>query len=199
MGRSRKAQLIEKILEKELKMFLTVPVLQKASCQEDPDSFRTIRKAQFLAWSENTLDSYLKDLRAAEREGRNLMTQKYARMDNLVPAENQDPLIEKIVAIQIAWQKEMFSRYPNLMHRARPLESGEDSFSQTSFETYLRGELETYSHNTLALLYDDISTLHDRGENMAEKIYNYMVKGLGYDSLSEAEEAAKANNKANST
>ena len=61
MEKLGKTDLIEKILGLELKMFLTVPVIRKAGCQEDPDSFRTIRKAQFIVWSEKTLDCYLNE------------------------------------------------------------------------------------------------------------------------------------------
>jgi len=188
---TKRTELIEKILEKELKMFLTVPVRQKAACQEHPESFKTMRRAQFLMWSEKTLESYLKDLEKAEKEGRNLMTEKYARMDNLIPPKNQDPLIDKIVNIQCKWQEEMFRKYPNLMRGARPVYSSQDSPFQTSFETYLRGELETYSHNTLASLYDDIVGMQKEGKNMAEELYKQLVMDLGYESLEEAEEAAK--------
>lgn len=191
MENTKRTELIEKILEKELKMFLTVPVRQKAACQEHPESFKTMRRAQFLMWSEKTLESYLKDLEMAEKEGRNLMTEKYARMDNLIPPKNQDPLIDKIVNIQCKWQEEMFRKYPNLMRGARPVYSSQDSPFQTSFETYLRGELETYSHNTLASLYDDIVGMQKEGKNMAEELYKQLVMDLGYESLEEAEEAAK--------
>ena len=191
MENTKRTELIEKILDKELKMFLTVPVRQKAACQEHPESFKTMRRAQFLMWSEKTLESYLKDLEKAEKEGRNLMTEKYARMDNLIPPKNQDPLIDKIVNIQCKWQEEMFRKYPNLMRGARPVYSSQDSPFQTSFETYLRGELETYSHNTLASLYDDIVGMQKEGKNMAEELYKQLVMDLGYESLEEAEEAAK--------
>ncbi|GAB6163286.1 DUF4125 family protein [Desulfothermus naphthae] len=191
MENTKRTELIEKILDKELKMFLTVPVRQKAACQEHPESFKTMRRAQFLMWSEKTLESYLKDLEMAEKEGRNLMTEKYARMDNLIPPKNQDPLIDKIVNIQCKWQEEMFRKYPKLMRGARPVYSSQDSPFQTSFETYLRGELETYSHNTLASLYDDIVGMQKEGKNMAEELYKQLVMDLGYESLEEAEEAAK--------
>ncbi len=186
-----KNRLIGEILEIELKMFLSVPVLEKASCQEHPEDLQTIRRAQFLTWSEQTLESYLHDLITAEHEAQNLMTQKYARMDNLIPRQNEDPLIEKVVTIQYVWQKEMFQKYPNLMHGARPLGSSEDSAFQTSFETYLRSELETYSHETLVYLYDDIARREKEAKNMTEELYEYMVRGLGYESLDEAEETAE--------
>lgn len=187
---SEKTDLVDNILESELKMFLTVPTRQKASCQEHPDAFRNTRKAQFLTWSEETLKSYLSDLKKAEKDGVNLMTQKYARMDNLIPNLKDNPLIAKIVEIQYGWQIEMFERYPHLMGRGRTLSSAEDTAFQTSFETYLRGELETYSDETLASLHRDVSEKHEKGENMTVELYSHMVKGLGYTSLEEAETSA---------
>jgi hypothetical protein len=40
-----KDRLIGEILEIELKMFLSVPVLEKASCQEHPEDLQTVRRA----------------------------------------------------------------------------------------------------------------------------------------------------------
>ncbi|MCP4750012.1 MAG: DUF4125 family protein [Proteobacteria bacterium] len=188
MEEAKKNEVINKILEIELAMFLSVPVLEKANCQEHPDQFRSVRQAQFLTWSEQTLNSYLNDLKLSAIEGRNLMTQKYARIDNLVPEINNDPLIEKIVTVQTVWQREMLSKYPNLMRGARAIESSEDSASQTSFQTYLRSELETYSHDTLTSLHDDIANRQNGQKSITEELYERMVKDLGYESLEEAEE-----------
>ena len=162
MGDKTKGQLIEEILEIELEMFLTVPVRQKASCQEQPDTFRVMRKVQFDTWSAQTLESYLKDLKTADKQGLNLMTHKYARMTNDIPCQNEDPLIEKIIGIEYAWQEGLIKQYPSLMGRARPLGSSEDTADQTSFETYLRSELETYSHRTLTALYMDVEKKRSR-------------------------------------
>ena len=116
------------------------------------------------------------------------MTQKYARMDNLILKINTSPLIDTIVAHQCAWQRLMMKKYPGIMSGGRPLSSGEDSVFMTSFETYLRGELETYSDATLELLSSDIEAKQAQGINMAEEIYTNLVQDLGYDSLDEAEQ-----------
>jgi len=181
--------IIEKILGKELKMFLSVPSVRKSSCQDYPDSFKLHRRAQFSCWSRETLQSYLNDLEKAEEKGTNLMTQKYARMDNLIKKLNSNPLIDKIVEVQCAWQRSMIKKYPGIMSGGRPLTSGEDSAFLTSFETYLRSELETYSNATLELLHFDILDKNLKGINMAEELYLFLVKEKGYDSLDEAEQA----------
>ncbi len=187
MDRKPKTELIETILASELKMFQTVPTVQRAACQDDPEGFRLIRTAQFLTWSEETLRSYLDDLNEAEQNGQNLMTVKYALMDGLIPRGNEDPNIELIIAEQLAWQKEMAERYPHFMARARPLSAEEDTSWQTSFQTYLRGELATYSSRTLRLLYEDVRAKRKENRNMTEELYHHIVKAYGYQSLDEAE------------
>jgi hypothetical protein len=127
---------------------------------------------------------------SAEEKGKNLMTMKYARMGNQIPCLNNDPLIERIIEIQTAWQKDMFARYPHLMGGARAIESHQDTDLYTSFESYLRGELETYSGNTLRSLYEDIERYRQDHQNMNEQLYDFLVKDLGYESLDEAEKAA---------
>ena len=185
-----KEDIIEEIISRELKMFLSVPSLHKSPCQEHPEAFELHRRAQFSCWSKETLESYLHDLERAQEKGTNLMTQKYARMDNLIPQLNSNPLIDTIVGYQYAWQRSMMKKYPGIMSGGRPLSRAEDSAFMTSFETYLRGELETYSDDTLELLSKDILAKHAQGISMAEELYTCLVKDKGYDSLDEAEQAS---------
>jgi hypothetical protein len=182
-----KNDLIEAILAIELEMFRSVPTETRSSCKDYPESFKLHRRVQFGVWSEDTLASYLDDLRRANGLGRNLMTYKYARMQNIVPPENDRPLIGEIVKMHFRWQKEMFEKYPAFMHGARPLSSDEDTDSATSFQTYLRGELESYSERTLRLLYRDMNEKLARGVNMSEEVYELLVKKMGYPSLAEVE------------
>lgn len=190
-----KEELIPKILEIELDMFVSVHSRYPVSCQEDPEGFRVMRSSQFVAWSEETLQSYLSDLKSAVDDGRNLMTLKYARMENLIPPLHENPQIDnilnEIVGVQMVWQKEMFSKYPALMSHGRPLKDTERHQADTSFKTYLRCELETYSLMTLTHLFRDIMLKHSQGKNMTEEIYLHMVEGLGYSDLEEAEDAAQ--------
>ncbi len=176
-------ELVEKILEMELEMFMTVPAIGNPSCRESPDNFRTHRSAQFSAWSKPVLVSYLEDLKAAKASGRNLMTYKYARMDEIIPSENDSPLIDDITAAQKEWQLFMIRNYPGLMKNARGLTDNDDSMLDVSFERYLRAELESYSPETLELLMKDVSDYLEKGVNMSELIYLYLVKSMGFDSL----------------
>ena len=186
---SDKRSVIESILDLELNMFLNVRSEYPVNCQQNPEGFRLHRGAQFSVWSEETLRSYHDDLLRAEQQGRNLMTLKYARMENLIPPLTVNPIIDEIVQMELEAQREMLIRYPGIVSRSRPL--GDDSPGATSFKTYLRGELETYSDRTLELLHRDIQQIKDRGENWAKQLYTNLVRELGYDSLDEVEEGLR--------
>ena len=162
-------------------MFQTVPSVGAAPCREHPDAFRLHRKAQFSIFSRETLQSYHNDITRARRDNINLMTLKYARMDNLVPPVNTSPLIDAIADIMVAWQLAWGAKHPNLMTRARPVTSETATHFQISFETYLRGELETYSEQTLAFLFRDLQQLQAEGKNGSEEIYRFLAREMNRD------------------
>ena len=73
-------ELMSEIIKLEWDMFSHVSnVGGPASCQMRPDTFKIMRKSQAATWSDELLASYLEDLKTATREGRNIMTEKYAR------------------------------------------------------------------------------------------------------------------------
>ena len=189
-----KEVLKDKILDMEINMLQKVPVKVLAVCQDDLETFRFMRGTQYVGWSLETLQSYYNDLVNAEREGKNLMTLKYGRMDNLIAPLNLDPLIEQIVDVQFQWQKELASKYPSLTSWVgRPIEETVEPTMSGSvdFKNYLRSELETYSSATLKLLYRDVLTYKKKGSNMVRDIYLNMVTNSGFCSLEEAEEHAR--------
>ena len=181
-----KQGLIQEIIDLELDMFLNVRAREPVSCQENPEAFRFHRGVLFSVWSEAALESYRDDLVRANVEGLNLMTLKYARMENSIPPLSENPLIDRIVEIEIAWTKELAAKYPKLNSRGRPID--EDGSRGTSVKTYLRGELETYSDNTLALYYQNQTQALEQKENLAEKVLLATAVGAGYESLQEAED-----------
>jgi hypothetical protein len=185
-----KKEIIDQILDIEMDMFLSVKVENKVSCQENPKAFRHMREAQFSVWSPKTLSSYRSDLQKAQEQDRNLMTLKYARMDNLVPPLNHNLAIDLILNARIIWQKELAEKYPHLIRQDSSL-NDEDNSGSPSFKIYLKCELETYSDQTLKSLLEDIRNFQSKGENMTEKVYEHMVKSLGYRSLGQADEAAQ--------
>jgi len=190
----RKREITEQILEVELAMFISVPTAHRYSCQEDPESFKLHRRAQFAAWSIPTLESYLMDLLRARDTDCNLVALKYALMDDLVPRENFSPCINLIVDLALEGQRRFIADFPCLMRGGRPLSKEEDVPGLTSFETYLRGELETYSERTLELLYGDILALQESGSNLSEATYRNLAGQLGFESLESLEETLRKKN-----
>lgn len=197
-----KESLASRIVEKEWEMFRKAPSIGgPAPCQQDRSTFEMVRFSQAMSWSDACLESYLDDLVKAAGQGRNLVTEKYAhmmkttspddyaRIEHLLPAVDPGnlPLIDKIADIVLAWSRELSVKYPCLMQRGRPLSSSDAAPSETSLETYLRGELATYSRRTLELYWENILRQQSENVNGAEIILEYSVKGYGYKSLTDAE------------
>jgi hypothetical protein len=187
-------------------MFQQIP--QKtgmATCQQDHKTFAAMRFSQLASWSLDTLKSYLCDLEQASDNGRNLLTEKYARMmASTAPSEytamvhllppldpETEKLIDRIVKKILDWEEKLRHQYPYLLRRGRPLYSASDTETVTSVETYLRGELATYSLKTLKHLHTHIIHQSARGINGAQVTLQYMVESYGYRSPEEANEALK--------
>ncbi|NMM97265.1 DUF4125 family protein [Bifidobacterium olomucense] len=178
----------------------------RAACQGNWPVFHQMRLAQFLTWERPLLESYAADLDEADHAGRNLVTEKYGRMmASTAPAEyaaNIEPYIprldadriarqEQVIARQVAWAADFRSRYPKLGEAMRVLTTAEDTATATSFETYLRGELGTYSPTTFGL-YETM--IRERAaanpqRNITEETLLNTVRLGGFDSLDEAEAA----------
>jgi hypothetical protein len=176
----RKEELIHKIIEIEWEMFSSVRNRGgKASCQEQPEVFKAIRNSNFLYWSEATLESYWHDLLEAQKQKRNLMTEKYARMEGMIPSVDTEAasLIDKIVKQECQWLEDIARQAPQLKP-ARPIYSVEDSPYVVSSETYSRGELATYSKKTLELYLQDVLDMAAKKMNRIELIFNAMSDKL---------------------
>lgn len=195
---------IDRILEIEQEMFLVVNNIDgQASCQKDTRTFQAMRRSQALTWSTAMLESYLEDLQAARSQGNNLLAQKYARMMEFThPAEFErikdrlpavDALtrrrIEEIIAVHLAWDEEVTKRYPRLRGHGRPATSSQDGGAKTSAETYMRGELQTYSPRTIEIYHRDTMQARAAGVNHAEKNLENQVRAYGFASLEEAEKS----------
>ena len=189
---------IAAILQIEWQMFQGIQDIEgRASCQDDMQAFITMRMSQFLAWDSDSLESYLLDLQLAADGGANLFQEKYARMlqhtdpesytsiQHLLPAISpfKQELIEVIVRIQLNWQMEYAQRYPTLAAHSRPILTSHDDLTETSFESYLRGELYTYSDRTLALYAKHLAKLRERGENITLLSMAFLAKMSGFDDV----------------
>ncbi|MGN1202898.1 MAG: DUF4125 family protein, partial [Eubacterium sp.] len=100
----------------------------RASCQDDWETFSIMRRSQYIQWPDKLLTDWISEFESATASGRNLITEKYARM-----MESTDPqryselkaslpdisedfvkLREAIISIQISWMDDFASGYPNL-------------------------------------------------------------------------------------
>jgi len=195
------------ILDIEWEMFHSVQGIDgPAACQQDRKTFEIMRSSQLQAWNQATAESYLDDLQKAEAAGRNLMTEKYARMMEYsspcefrriapdVPVLDAEAaaIIERLSDLSVRWMEELAEKYPHVGAQGRPIRNSGDSAHTPSFETYNRGELGTYSVRTLRLLEDHYMQLEADGQSAAQIILQNTVERLGYASLDDAEAAQKA-------
>lgn len=204
---SKKAARIAAIVDEEWRQFQQVQNEGgRASCQDDRDTFVLMRTSQFTPWAEEVLASYQQDLKRAGEQGWNLLTEKYARMmEHTAPqqyARLADRLPERsaerlqlqelLISIMMRWTREVERRCPHLMGRGRNLSSEQDGPWNVSSETYLRGELGTYSDETLRLYAQMVLELLSQGKNLVEQNMTCMARGYGYRGLEDAENACAA-------
>jgi len=195
-------ELVEQIAKLEFTAFDKVQnVGGRAFCQNDWATFSIMRKSQYLTWNHTMLLQYLYDFDREYRKGHNLITEKYGRMmESTAPeeyeqlkkyfpeiSEEKKAIIEQIVQMQVAWMEEFATKYPYLADNARSVRTGEDSLYNTSYETYLRGEISTYSDKMLEL-YGRYVVEHARAnQNLAFEIMEHNVHLYGYANLDAAE------------
>ena len=195
--------LVDELVAREWEMFSRVPNSGgQASCQQSPGTFAIMRAAQLASWSDALLESYLTDLKDATHTGRNLLTEKYghmmrstapdeyARIARLLPvvAPRALELIAQIVPIILAWEVALARLYPSLMAKGRPIYRSEDRPQVTSLETYLTGELATYSIGTLELYLAHVEQQCAEGINGSGITLACTAKQYGYASLQDANE-----------
>lgn len=180
MAEEARLQLIDEIIARELEMFLAVRNRGgTASCQEQPDSFRIMRHMTHAVMPIEYLDSYLADLKQAVADKRNLMTEKYALMEGIIPVQNDSQAITELVKIESDWRKEVSAQFPLSVHP-----DGHESFC-----TYLNGELQTYSPKTLIIYLNYARKTQYNGGNLVRERYEILMRKLGYDSLTHCEES----------
>ncbi len=181
----QKQSLINKILNIEWAMFQGVKGETPSSCQRMPGKFRKIRGSIFRVWSTETLESYLHDLKDAQRKNRNLLTEKYARMDNRIPPLRNNPLIEEIVKIETRWQEELRHSYPTVFEvMCRTTNMASDG---SNFSIYLKCEVETYSDKTIALYFKKVKEAQKADINLTIKSLEILLKEGGFSNITHAE------------
>lgn len=202
--------MVEDIVNLEWEFFQQVHHIDgRASCQDDFETFYLQRKSQFEAFDEDVQKACLRDLEVAKQVGGNPVMEKYAYMmestdpqyyqqiqDSLPEVDQQKrDLIDAICEMEVTMREDMNQKYPYLLSQARLTHSYQDEKDDTSFETYLRGELMTYSDETLYLYGQMVVNMVKNGENLIENILLHTVKAYGYSSLEEANNFMKDSEK----
>lgn len=193
-----KEELIEKILEKEWNFFNKLNNIGgRASCQDNKEDFIIMRKAQWLTFNLETLESYWEDLSSSknpllEKYGRMMkdnMPTKYEKIkDSLADISlEKKALVNKIMLIYMEWEEEFFSLFPIYSSLGRPLYSFQDNLEDTSIETYLRGELYSYSEKTLDLYYTYITSMYEKNMNLAIKNMDIIAQMQGFKDSNDVE------------
>lgn len=195
-------ELVEQIARLEFEAFDKVKNEGgRADCQNDWPTFSIMRKSQYLTWDRTMLLQYLYDFHREYHRGHNLITEKYGRMmESTAPEEyerikNNFPelteekrrIIEQVVTLQVGWMEEFAAKYPLLADNARSVHTYEDNLYNTSYETYLRGEVSTYSDKMLELYGRFIARYAVEGRNLAYDTITNSVHLYGYKSLDETE------------
>ncbi len=169
--------ILAELISKEWTMFTNTKSIGsgRAACQDDMPTFINARKAQWSAYPVEIVASYLDDINQAIKDGRNLVTDKYAYMmedtnyndylaiKHLIPELDSEKLllVNDILAMMLRAEEKIRMENPSILDGSRPLYSKDNTSTQTSIETYLRGELKTYSVHTLSLIKDFIQKRDD--------------------------------------
>ncbi len=173
----------------------------RADCQDDWETFSIMRRSQYMTWPAEMLTEIIRHFEESVRCGRNLITEKYGRMmETTVPWEyerikdafpvltdEQKAIIEGIVAIQVKWMEEFAAKYPKMAGNARSIHTSEDRVFNTSYETYLRGELSTYSEHLLIMYGRFVAGIAKNGGNLAQMTMENTAHLYGYADLDDAE------------
>lgn len=174
----------------------------RASCQNNWHTFKIMRMSQYKTWNEDMLMQYLYEFKSNLAIGRNMIEEKYARMmESTAPekyaefadrlpkiSQEKRAIMEEIIRLQVSWMEEFAEKYPKLADNARFIHTSEDMPYDTSYETYLRGELGTYSDKMLALYGRYVVACATAGENLAQKIMGNTIEYYGYLNFEEAQE-----------
>ena len=171
-----KQEKIEKLIQMEWEDFQKVNNEGgRASCQDDPETFFIMRRSHFAPWTEELIDCVQADMDRAHEQGRNLVMEKYAWMMASTAPEQFKKLHHFLIDPTASGNRLLYS--------------SEDTPYDTSFQTYLLGELRTYSDSTLHTYWQFINELKKEGKSLALLTMEAEVKAYGYEGLDAAEKA----------
>ena len=166
----------------------------EASCQRNYPYFKLMRESQYLCFSLELLKSYLNDLHEALKYNYNLLEIKYGFMEETVDKEAfakikdrlpkiskfQAKLIEGICDVVLE-MKEEYDKTPHA--RMRDNTRNYDNYNNASYETYLKGELSSYSEKTLYFYARMLQELSQNKQNIVDLTTRYTYFLRCYESV----------------
>lgn len=173
-----KSTIIEEITQIEYAMFDAVQGLDgRAACQDDRATFYLMRRCHYDIFSSLLLYGVLEEFQEAQRQGRNLIAEKYGyMMAESDPAyyathlQDRLPAISPVKAAALADLQRIFeSFYQSLVQEvpsvARFGRVQETSRYEVSAATYLVGELKTWSLKSLYQALEEMRAAAQEGRN----------------------------------
>lgn len=153
-------------------------------CQLNKNYYFIMRLSQHLNMSLEFLNSYLNDLIYAKNNNVSLPFIKYAFMEkstdkklyeltkDYLPIidEKRTKLQEAIISVQLEMLNKYLKKQKNDSKNMRTIYSSSDNLDNASYETYLRGELSSYSENTVVLYGRMISLYSKYKKNFVEEV-----------------------------
>lgn len=175
----------------------------RAACQNNWPFFYVMRKSQYMTWTDEMLVCIRNLWLENKAKGWNMITEKYGRMmEHTVPDEYEKikenfpvrsdktrAIVNQIAQIQVKWMQDFAKEYPKLASNARDITSDADEIDNTSYETYLKGELLTYSDELLKLYGKFVVNLAREGKNLAYMTIENTAHLQGYETLEQAEKS----------
>lgn len=140
-----------------------------------------LNRPDYLAFGPRVQELY--DALSSEWETR------YEALKDTLPVLSPEKLYlsDLICAAHVLWQEELAEQYPRLTGHGRPIRKENDGPGITSFETYLRGELLTYSVESLRLYAAFVDKSKKERVNLCEQVLRNTVQQYGFSTLEEAE------------
>lgn len=175
-----KEEIIKKIVTLEWNMFSSVIASEPNSCQDDMKTFKIMRWMSYSVITPEILLLVLDNISNAFESGRNLMTEKYGRMEGIISSLNESYCISEIAEIELNWMQEVHNKYP------LTFKGGDEKFIN-----YLKCELETYSDKLLNEYCNFVKASKSDGVNLVEERYNNLFMKMGYESLADKESQEK--------
>lgn len=84
--------------------------------------------------------------------------------------------------------KRIWRKYPKISKLCRPISSNFDTPDKTSIQTYLIGELSSYSLKTLVFYLDYIKECKEKNINLIYLTNKDVIKSKGFENLDKLEE-----------